>query len=217
MGYNRRGEEDKRLEIFCNITYFSKTAIMKAGVHNTVPDKNSLVIIVSNIAYRNKQNKVTIIDHAYNAGNMIATLTSVKYDMTWGYVDDEGMFYFGRLVSKRRILVPCISNFQSRKSNNCWIWKYEFGGISKSRRNLKKPFPHDGFSTNLVQKTEFLNLGFCSIFFKFWHSVSFVKDYSVLVGRHTIFQYFLVKSDLCSLRPFRLHSSEKDAEYQNNR
>ena len=38
----------------------------------------------------------------------------------------------------------------------------------------------------------------------------------MLVGRHTIFQYFLVKSDLCSLRPFRLHSSEKDAEYQNN-
>ena len=47
---------------------------------------------------------------------------------------------------------------------------------------------HDGFSTNLVHKTEFLNLGFCSIFFKFWHSVSFVKGYSVLVGRHTIFQ-----------------------------
>ena len=38
----------------------------------------------------------------------------------------------------------------------------------------------------------FLNLGFC------------------------FFQYFLVKSDLCSLRPFKLHSSEKDAEYQNN-
>ena len=50
---------------------------------------------------------------------------------------------------------------------------------------------------------QFLNLGLCSIFFKFWHSVSFVKDYSVLVGRHTILQYFLVKSDLCSLRPFR--------------
>ena len=64
-----------------------------------------------------------------------------------------------------------------------------------------------------MHKTEFLNLGFCSIFFKFWHNVSFVKDYSVLVGRHTIFQYFLVKG---SLRPFRLHSSEKDAEYQNN-
>ena len=63
-----------------------------------------------------------------------------------------------------------------------------------------------------------LNLGFCSIFFKFWHSdsVSFVKDYSVLVVRDTIFKYFLVKSDLCSLRPFRLHSSEKDAEYENN-
>ena len=38
----------------------------------------------------------------------------------------------------------------------------------------------------------------------------------MLVGRNTISQYFLVKSDLCSLRPFWLHSSEKDAEYQNN-
>ena len=60
-------------------------------------------------------------------------------------------------------------------------------------------------------KTEFLNLGFCSIFFKFWHSVSFVKDY-----RHTIYQYFLVKSDLCSLRPFRLHSFEKDDQNNGN-
>ena len=64
-------------------------------------------------------------------------------------------------------------------------------------------FLHDGFSTNLVDKTEFLNFGFCSIFFPHFDSVSFVKD-------------FLVKSDLCPLRPFRLHSSEKDAEYQNN-
>ena len=38
----------------------------------------------------------------------------------------------------------------------------------------------------------------------------------MLVGRRTIFQFFLVKSDVCSLRPFRLHSSKKDAEYQNN-
>ena len=87
---------------------------------------------------------------------------------------------------------------------------------AKAAKILKPLFLHDGFSTNLVHKTEFLNLGFCSIFFKFWHSVSFVKDYSGLVGRHTIFQYFLVKSDLCSLHPFRLHSFEKDAEYQNN-
>ena len=104
-------------------------------------------------------------------------------------LDDEG-WCFGRLVSMRRIWVLCISNFQSRKPNNCWLWKYEFGKKSKSRKNFKIPFLHDGFSTNLVHKTEFLNLGFCSIFFKFWHSVSFVKDHSVLVGRHTIFQYF---------------------------
>ena len=78
---------------------------------------------------------------------------------------------------------------------------------------FKNPFLHDGFSTNLDHKTEFINLSFCSIFFKFWHSV---KDYSVLVGRHTIFQYFLVKSDLCSLRPFSLRRSEKEAEYQNS-
>ena len=119
-------------------------------------------------------------------------------------------------VSMRRILVLFISNFQSRKLNNCWLWKYEFGEKSKiSRKNLKPPFFHDGFSTNLVHKTEFLNLGFCAIFFTFWHNVGFVKDYSVFVGYHTIFQYFFVYSHLCSLRLFRIHSSEKDAEYQN--
>ena len=37
-----------------------------------------------------------------------------------------------------------------------------------------------------------------------------------MVGRRTIFQYFLVKSDLCSLRRFSLRRSKKDAEYQNN-
>ena len=49
--------------------------------------------------------------------------------------------------------------------------------------------------------------------------LDFLQILTVLVlslFRHTIFQYFLVKSDLCSLRPFRLHSSEKDAEYQSN-
>ena len=66
-----------------------------------------------------------------------------------------------------------------------WIW-WE---IQKPQKLKKNPFLHDEFSTNLVHKSEFLNLGFCSIFFKFWHSVSFVKDYSVLVGRHTILQY----------------------------
>ena len=56
--------------------------------------------------------------------------------------------------------------------------------------------------SDLVHKTEFLNLGFCSIFFQY--------------SPNTIFQYFFFKIDLYSLRPFRLHSSEKDAEYQNN-
>ena len=74
---------------------------------------------------------------------------------------------------------------------------------------FKTLFLRDGFSTNLVYKTEFLNFGFCSFFFEFWHGVGFVKDCSVLVGRHTIFQCFLVKSDLCSLRPFSLCRSEK--------
>ena len=64
---------------------------------------------------------------------------------------------------------------------------------AKAPKIKKKTFFHVGFSINLVHKTEFLNLGFCSIFFKFWHSVSFVKDYSVFVGRHTILKYFLVK------------------------
>ena len=93
-----------------------------------------------------------------------------------------------------RYLVLCISNFQSRKpiKQVGWLWKYEFGEKTKSSKNFKTPFPH-GFSTNLLHKTEFLNIGFCSIFFKFWHSVSFVKDYSVFVGRHTILKYFLVK------------------------
>ena len=94
---------------------------------------------------------------------------------------------FGRLVSTRRISVLCISKFQSRKPNNCWLWKYKFGKKRKSCKNFKNTFLHDGCSTNLVHKTEFLNLGFCSIFFQFWNSVRFVTDYSVLVGRHTIF------------------------------
>ena len=78
----------------------------------------------------------------------------------------------------RHILVLCLSKFQSRKPNNCWLWIYEFREKSKSRKNLKTSFLHNGFSSNLVHKTGFLNLGFCSIFVKFWHS-NFVKDYSV--------------------------------------
>ena len=122
---------------------------------------------------------------------------------------------FGRLVSIRRILVLCISNFQSRKLNNCWLWKYEFGEKSKSRQNLKPLF-----STRCI----FHKFGAQDWVFKSWvlleflHllTLCFVKDYSVLVGRHTIFQYFLVKRYLCSLHPFKLHCFEKDAEYQNN-
>ena len=72
---------------------------------------------------------------------------------------------FGRLASAGRIL--CIWNFQSRKPNNYWLWKYKFGEKSKSR---------DGF---WIWRTR-LNLGFCSIFFKFWDSsYGFVKGYFV--------------------------------------
>ena len=64
------------------------------------------------------------------------------------------------------------------------------------------------------------DLRFFSIFLKFWHSVSFVKDFVILCWSvaHTIFQYFLVKNDLCSCmyRRFSLRRSEMDVEYQNN-
>ena len=99
---------------------------------------------------------------------------------------------------------------------NCLLWKYDFDEESKSRKNFKNAFLHHGFSTNLVHKPEFLSFRFCLTSLKFLHSVRPVKDYSVLLGRHTIFEYFLVKSDLCSLRPFKLDSFENDAEYQNN-
>ena len=52
----------------------------------------------------------------------------------------------------------------------------------------------------------------CSIFFKFWHNVSFVKDYSLLVSHHSIFQYFLAKGELCSFRRFDPRRSENDAK-----
>ena len=81
---------------------------------------------------------------------------------------------------------------------------------------MKSRFLHDGFSTNMALKIEFLKLGFCSISFQFWHSVSFVKDYSVSVSYYTIFQYFRVKSNLYLLRRFSLRRSYTDAVYKNN-
>ena len=35
--------------------------------------------------------------------------------------------YFGRLANARQILVLCISNFQSKKTNNCGLWRYKLG------------------------------------------------------------------------------------------
>ena len=61
----------------------------------------------------------------------------------------------------RRILVLCISNFQSRKPND-----YENINLVRKAK-AAKILKTDGFSTNLVHKTEFLNLWFCSIFVKF--------------------------------------------------
>ena len=90
----------------------------------------------------------------------------------------------------------CISK-KSQTIADC-MWKYEFDEKSKSRKNFKNPFLHDGFSTNLVHKWVFKSrpdfLDFLQILTKCF------KDYFVLVGRHTIFHYFLVKSDFCSLR-----------------
>ena len=87
-----------------------------------------------------------------------------------------------------------ILTFQSRKPNNCWLWKKKVGEKKQKLWKLKNStmdFPQI-WSTIL----RVLNLTLHSIFFKFWYSVSFVKDYSVLVGRHTIIQYFLAKSNL---------------------
>ena len=56
---------------------------------------------------------------------------------------------------------------------------------AKTAKIKKKTFLHDGFC--LEHKTDqFLHLSFCSISSNF-DSVSFVKDYSVLVGRNMIF------------------------------
>ena len=119
---------------------------------------------------------------------------------------------FERLASARRILVLCISKLQSRKLNNCWLWKYKFGEKSTRGENIKPRFLHDGFSTNLTHKIRVL-LKICSIFSpsNVYHGISFgYKDYSVFFGRHTIFQHFLVKCNLYSLRRFNLRRSVKD-------
>ena len=59
---------------------------------------------------------------------LFAERTRILLDTIWDWfkvtLDDEGMFWD---VSMRRILVLCISNFQPRKPNNCWLWKYKFG------------------------------------------------------------------------------------------
>ena len=75
------------------------------------------------------------------------------------------------MASTRRILVLYVSKFQSRKPNNCWLWKYKFDEKRKSRKNSifsTMDFPQI-WRTRL---SRFLNLGFW-IFFKFWHSVRF--------------------------------------------
>ena len=95
---------------------------------------------------------------------------------------------FGRLVSI--ILVLFYLNIFSQESQT--IADYENMNLMRKveAAKIKKTLFPTKF--NWCTMLSFLNLGFC------------------------FFQYFLVKSDLCSLRPFKLHSSEKDAEYQNN-
>ena len=98
---------------------------------------------------------------------------------------------FGRLVSI--ILVLFYLNIFSQESQT--IADYENMNLMrkvKAAKIKKNLFPTMEFKKIWCTMLSFLNLGFC------------------------FFQYFLVKSDLCSLRPFKLHSSEKDAEYQNN-
>ena len=51
---------------------------------------------------------------------------------------------FGRLVSMRRILELCISKAKQLLIMKIWI----------PQKFLKNPFLHDGFSTNVVHKTE---------------------------------------------------------------
>ena len=76
----------------------------------------------------------------------------------------------------RRMLVPCISNFQSRKPNNCWLWKYEFGEKSKSRKNVQK---------NFSPRWIFHKFGAQDWVFKSWVLLDFLQIF-------TIFQYLLV-------------------------
>ena len=59
------------------------------------------------------------------------------------------------MASTRRILVLYVSNFQSKKPNNCWLWKYKFDEKRKSRENSNLRFLHDGFSTNWRTRLDF--------------------------------------------------------------
>ena len=67
-----------------------------------------------------------------------------------------------------------------------WIWWEK-----QKPQKLKKTFSPRRilFGTSL---SFYISLS-CSFFLQFWHSVSFVKDYSVLVGRHTHRIYMLIK------------------------
>ena len=55
-----------------------------------------------------------------------------------------------------------LSQFFSQKSQVIADYK----NINLTRKQIPR-FLQDGFSTHLARKTEFLNLGFCSILFKF--------------------------------------------------
>ena len=63
------------------------------------------------------------------------------------------------------------------------------------------------FQQIIYYRLSFLNLGFCTIL-TVLVLLTTILCWSVAIG--------FFNSDLCSLRRFRLHSSKKDAEYQNN-
>ena len=96
------------------------------------------------------------------------------------------------VFSMRRILVLCISTYSVKKAKQLLIMKIWIWCEKQKPQKFTKPFPPRWIFQIWCTRLRFLNLGFCSIFFKFWQDY-----YSVLVGRHTMFRYFLVKSDLC--------------------
>ena len=72
---------------------------------------------------------------------------------------------FGRLVSTRHFSAMYLK-FSVQESPT--IADYEnMARKAKTTKNFKNPLLHDGFCTNMVHKTEFLNLGFCSILLRF--------------------------------------------------